>query len=121
MDYNRYYDEQSKGLKGFSGSLYQKGSGVGSFFRKMAKFILPIVSKAVLPMIDKGINYVKDETINGLSKFSEDITKDNDIKASASKRLNETLENIVKKVQTGGNKKKKKILQIIVYLIKNEY
>jgi hypothetical protein len=107
MDYNRYYDEQSRGLKAFTGSLYQKGSGVGSFFRKMAKYILPLVSKAVIPMIDRGINYVKDESLNGLNKFSEDISNNSDIKASASKRLNETLENIVKKVQTGGNKKKK--------------
>jgi hypothetical protein len=76
----------------------------GHFLEKL--FIIPIVSKVVLPMIDKGISYVKDETINRLSKFSEDITKDNDIKASASKRLNELLENIVR-VQTGGNEKKK--------------
>ena len=32
MDYNKYYDQQTKGLTGYHGAVFQNGSGLGSMF-----------------------------------------------------------------------------------------
>ena len=41
MDFNKYYEDQSKGiLPGFSGQYFQRGYGLGSMFRKFVRWVI---------------------------------------------------------------------------------
>jgi hypothetical protein len=107
MDFSKYYKNQVDGLNGFSGLRVQRGHGLGSMFKKVFKFALPIIQRYAEPVLKNALKYGVSEISSGMSKLNKDINEDNmDIKESASKRFKETVTNIKNKLQTGQGKKK---------------
>lgn len=105
MDFTQYYTDQANGLQGYSGSRFQKGHGIGSMFKSIARWIIPIIKNYAEPMIQNAIKGGVQEISTGVSKFNEDIQSEKDIKESASKRFKETVDNIKKKIQKGSGKR----------------
>lgn len=115
MDYSNYYLDQAEGLQGYSGSKFQRGHGIGSMFKSLAKWIIPIIKNYAAPVVQNALKTGVSEISSGLSKFNDDINIDmKDIKESASNRLGETFQNIKNKIQKGSGKrikqKKKRIV-----------
>ena len=108
MDISDYYVEQAKGLQGYSGSRIQKGHGIGSMFKSLAKWIIPIIKNYAEPVVHNAIKAGVSEISSGLAKFNDDINvQQKDIKESASQRLSETVQNIKNKILKGSGKRKK--------------
>lgn len=108
MDFNKYYSDQTEGLNGFRGSRFQKGYGVGSMFRRFAKWAIPIIKQYATPVISKAIKSGVHEVSRGFNNFSNDINiDDKSIKESARHRIDETFNNIKNKIQNGGKRKPK--------------
>lgn len=108
MDYSNYYLDQANGLQGYSGSKIQRGHGVGSIFKSLAKWIIPIIKNYAEPVVHNALKAGVSEVSNGLSKFNQDIQSGHtDIKESASKRFHETVQNIKNKIKKGSGKRKK--------------
>lgn len=108
MDYSNYYLDQANGLQGYSGSKIQRGHGIGSMFKSLARWIIPIIKNYAEPVVHNVIKAGVSEISSGLSKFNNDINVEKkDIKESASNRLNETVQNIKNKIQKGSGKRKK--------------
>lgn len=108
MDFSKYYSDQANGLQGYSGSRIQRGHGIGSMFKSLAKWIIPIIKNYAEPVVQNAVKAGVSEIANGLSKFNNDINVEKkDIKESASNRFNETVQNIKSKLQKGGSDKRK--------------
>ena len=106
MDFENYYLSQAfnkRGIPGFEGPRFQRGSGLGSVFRRFFKWIIPIIKTHAQPIIKSGLDTLQTEATEGLSKFTEDISEKNlPIKESAKSRFDESMSNIKKKYQAGG-------------------
>ena len=110
MDYNKYYLDQINGLSGFNGSKIQRGYGVGSVFKRLFKWAIPIIKNYAEPVLQNAIKAGVSEISNGIQKFNDDINSDQkSIKESASERFQETVENMKKIIQKGSGKRKKPV------------
>ena len=115
MDYNKYYDMQSRGLAGFRGPVYQKGHGLGSMFKRLFRWAIPIIQRNAAPIIE-GIHSSVSEGLNNFHKDLGDGDDDDNktsIKESVKRRLLETFNNIKenfvpKSNQAGSGKKRKR-------------
>ena len=108
MDLNKYYELQASGLPGYHGPRYQKGHGLGSMFKRFFKWAVPIIQQHSSPILDS----MKTSVAEGLGNFSKDlVSRDQSgeqlgIKASAKRRIMETFDDIKKKLQKGGKKRR---------------
>lgn len=101
--------DQASGIQGFSGSKFQRGSGVGAMFKSLAKWIIPIIRNYAEPVINNAIKVGVSELSSGISRFNDDINQEKkDIKESASQRFHETVENIKNRIQKGSGTKRTK-------------
>lgn len=88
MDFKSYYLNQATGsFPVFEGVYNQRGYGLGGIFRKLFKWVMPIVRKHAIPVVKT----VGNEVIKGASNLAKDAIKGKNIKESAQKRLDETL------------------------------
>jgi hypothetical protein len=107
MDFKQYYQDQIDGLNGFKGQRIQRGYGIGSFFKRLARWAIPIIKNHAKPVLTKALKYGVSEISNGMAKFNNDINNENkDIKESAKERVTETFNNIKNKIQQGGKRRK---------------
>lgn len=127
MDFNQYYSDQTEGLNGFKGSRYQRGSGLGSMFKRFAKWAIPIIKQYATPVIKNVIKHGVSDVSQGLSNFSNDINQENKgIKESAKHRFEETANNIKNRIQRGGKRKQcsrsknKKVCKLASNIFENE-
>lgn len=91
MDFKDYYLKQAgSGLPYFQGSLYQKGYGLGGIFRRIFKYIMPIVRENALP----AVKTVGRELLKSAANVVNDSLSGENLKTSAKKRLSESIKNI---------------------------
>ena len=91
MDFKEYYLKQAgSGQPYFHGSPYQKGYGLGGIFRRIFKYIMPIVRVNALPVAKT----IGKELIRTASNVVNDSLGGQDMKTSTMKRFSETLRNL---------------------------
>ncbi|CAF0995969.1 unnamed protein product [Brachionus calyciflorus] len=78
------------GLPYFQGSLYQKGYGLGGIFRRIFKYIMPIVRENAIP----AVKTVGKELLKSAANVVNDSLSGHDLKSSAKRRLSESIKNI---------------------------
>ncbi|CAF1037516.1 unnamed protein product [Brachionus calyciflorus] len=76
-----YYLKQA-GLPYFQGSLYQKGYGLGGIFRRIFKYIMPIVRKNAIP----AVKTVGKELLKSAANVVNDSLSGEDLKSSLKKK-----------------------------------
>ena len=116
MDFNKYYlDQINNPMNGFYGHQFQKGYGLGSMFKKLFRWVIPIIKDNAMPVLNNTLNKMVSNINEGVNNFTEDLKNPNfSIKDSANQRFNETVKNIKKNFQSGkGLKRKSKQLRII--------
>ena len=94
----QYYKQQSGGgALGFSGIPYQRGYGLGSFFKGIFRTILP-VAKSALKTVGK-------QALSTGAQIASDVAAGEDFKQSAKKRGRAAVANLtgkaVRKLQQG--------------------
>ena len=114
VDFNKYYTEQSRGLSGFHGPSYQKGHGLGSMFKRLFRWVIPIIKQNAAPVLNTAVEGIKSSVSNGLANFEKDMADDKtSIKDSAKRRIMETFEGIKNNFNQqsgkGSRRKRKKI------------
>ena len=114
VDFNKYYTEQSRGLSGFHGPSYQKGHGLGSMFKRLFRWVIPIIKQNAAPVLNTAVEGIKSSVSNGLANFEKDMADDKtSIKESAKRRIMETFEGIKNNFNPqsgqGSRRKRKKI------------
>jgi hypothetical protein len=103
----------------FRGPMYQQGYGLGGYFRKFMKWLIPITEKHVLPHLKSGLSYVGNEAIDAVNKIAKDTIQGRNIKESTNEHMNSSIENIKRKAEQKlageGINKKKKLKNKIIY------
>lgn len=108
MDFKKYYSEQASGLDGFQGTHYQRGYGIGSLFKRFVRWVIPIIHQNAEPIVKQAVSSMSSNVSKGISNFVEDLKNKKPIGESAQSRINETMSNINKTLQTGNGKKRNK-------------
>jgi hypothetical protein len=75
------------GMPFYKGRDIQYGNGLGSFFRRIYKWIAPIARKHILPIAQN----VGSNLVNNAANIAKDAIQGENIKSSAKKRLSESL------------------------------
>ena len=109
MDFNKYYlDQLNNPMNGFNGYQFQRGYGLGSMFKKLFRWVIPIIKDNAMPILNNTLNKMSSNINEGINNFTEDLKNPNfSIKASANKRFNETVNNLKNNFQTGKGIKRK--------------
>jgi hypothetical protein len=74
----------------FQGTKYQRGYGFGNIFKKLYKWIVPIFEQKAVPVLKT----VGKTLIKGTSNFAEDAINGKNIKDSAKRRFEESLDEL---------------------------
>jgi len=67
MDYEKYYNDQIE-FPTYRGVRYQRGQGLGGVFRKLFRWIAPIIKQHGAPILKS----VGESGIQGLTNFAKD-------------------------------------------------
>ena len=113
-DFNKYYALQSQGLSGFNGPSFQKGHGLGSMFKRLFRWVIPIIKQNAAPLLNTAMEGIKSSVSDGVSNFQKDLDDDKkSIKESAKQRIMETFKGIKRNLETqsgsGSRKRKKRV------------
>jgi hypothetical protein len=124
MDYEQYFANQATNkIPVFEGYRFQRGYGLGGVFRKLFKWIMPIVKQHAVPVAKT----LGEEILKGAINIAKDALRGRNIKESANHRFEETLNELSHKagVMKGDglasdintlnktNKRKRKLKQIL--------
>ena len=105
----------------FVGSKYQRGYGFGNIFKKLYKWIKPLIKEKVVPILKT----VGKSILKGSTSFGEDVIDGINPKTSAKRRFEETLNELSDKAgvqrdegltstsNTPINKRKSKLKKLI--------
>ena len=114
-DFNKYYALQSQGLSGFHGPSFQKGHGLGSMFKRLFRWVIPIIKQNAAPLLNTAMEGIKSSVSDGVSNFQKDLEDDKkSIKESAKQRILETFKGIKDNIQPQsgkGSHKRKRIVK----------
>jgi hypothetical protein len=96
----------------FRGMRHQRGYGLGGIFRKMFRYIMPIIKQHGIPILKS----VGESTVKGAANFATDTIAGKNIKESANKRLMETFDELKEKAgMKGSGINKRKLLENFNY------
>ena len=117
MDLDQYFlgNQQSNSqFPVFRGVRYQRGYGLGGVFRKLFRYIIPIVKEHGVPLLKT----VGKTALKSAANLANDAIDGKDLKESAKLRLKETFENIKNNSNFSGNglknKKRKKLTRKVI-------
>lgn len=107
-DVNKYYQDQAEGLNEnnseayyFRGPMYQRGYGLGSYFKKFVTWAIPLLKQHALPVAQS----IGKEVVKNVAEVASDALDGKDIKESVKSKIKNSLE----KIQSGkGIKRKRK-------------
>ncbi len=98
----------------YRGPLYQKGYGLGGYFQRFFKWIVPLVKKHALPVLTNTGKEIGNQAVESLSNIGKDLIKGRNIVEAADEHLNTAADNIKRKVEDTlegrGIKKKNKLI-----------
>ncbi len=96
----------------FRGPMYQQGYGLGGYFRRFFKWLVPIAQKHVLPHVKDGLETVGKQVLESGKNFARDAIRGKNVRDAAKDRFDEALEILKdkadKKLSGEGRKKKKR-------------
>ena len=117
MDLDKFFqaNQQSNSqFPVFRGVRYQRGYGLGGVFRKLFRYIIPIVKEHGVPLLKT----VGKTALKSATNLANDAIDGKDLKESAKLRLKETFENIKNNSNLSGNgiknKKRKKLTRKVI-------
>ena len=107
----------------FKGPMYQQGYGLGGYFKKFFRWLVPIAEKHVLPHVKSGLQTLGKQAIDSVSDIAHDTLKGKNVRESVEERTFEAIENIKnraeKRLRGEGIRKASKKRKIIFKKRKN--
>lgn len=105
MDFEKYYNTQAtEKLPVFKGSRYQRGFGFGNVFRKLFRWIVPIVKENATPILKN----MGKSAIKTAVNIASDTLEGQNFRTSAKGRIKESLKNLGDQYGKGKKKHYKK-------------
>ena len=105
MDFENYYSQQAKEtIPVFRGSPNQRGSGFGSVFKKLFRWIVPIIKEHALPVVKS----VGKEALKSVVNIATDTLDGKDLKTSAKNQVKSSLNKFSNQYGNGKSKGKRR-------------
>ena len=101
----------------FRGPMYQQGYGLGGYFKKFFRWLMPIAERHVMPHIKSGIETVGKQAVESASKIANDTISGRNIQEAAKENVSQAIDNLKQKAEktlSGKGVKKKKNKKIIL-------
>ena len=102
---------QYGGQNVFRGQVYQQGYGLGGYFKKFFRWLVPIAEKHIMPHVKSGLETVGKQAVQSVANIAQDTLKGRDIREAAKEHATEAIENIKtyaeKKIRGEGIKRKR--------------
>jgi hypothetical protein len=125
MDYNKYYLEQvsnnEPSYSVYRGREFQKGYGIGGYFQKFFRWIVPLIKAKAIPVLTSASKTVGTELLKSGTNIANDLLQGKDVKKSFEENYDstvETLKNAVeKKLKGEGINKRRKSVKKPKYVI----
>lgn len=98
MDFEKYYSDQAREkIPVFRGSPYQRGAGFGSVFRRIFRWIVPIIKEHALPVVKS----VGKEALKTAVNIATDTLDGKDLKTSARDQVKKSLNKFSNQIGSG--------------------
>lgn len=78
----------------FRGPMYQQGYGLGGYFRKFFKWIVPIAQKHALPHLQNGAEAIGKQVSESISNIARDTINGKNIRDSAQNNVDIAISNL---------------------------
>jgi hypothetical protein len=75
----------------FRGPMFQQGYGVGGYFRRFFRWIVPLAEKHLLPYVKTGMQNVGSKVVDTASMLTKDALYGKLTKASANEQIEKTI------------------------------
>ena len=107
MSFEKYYTDQANSkLPVFRGSAYQRGYGFGDVFKKIFRWIVPIVKEHAKPIAKK----VGKSALKTAVNIASDGLEGQDLKTSAKNRIKESIINFTNQSGKGYKRKHRGVI-----------
>ena len=107
MDFNNYYSQQARETTPvFRGAPYQRGYGFGSVFKRIFRWIVPIIKEHALPVVKS----VGKEALKSAVNIASDTIDGKDFKTSAKNQAKKSLNKFSNQYGNGKSRTKKKVV-----------
>jgi hypothetical protein len=101
----------------FRGMRNQRGYGLGGVFRKLFRYIMPVIKQHGMPILKS----VGESAVKGAANFATDTIAGKNIKESANKRLMETFDELKQKAgMKGSGINKRKLIENFNFIRKKQ-
>jgi hypothetical protein len=99
----------------FKGPMYQQGYGLGGYFSRFFKWLVPIAQKHIVPHLKSGIERIGREGTETIAKLAQDAFANRNLKDSSKEHLNQAVNNLKQSFEDTleGKGVKKKIKRIV--------
>jgi hypothetical protein len=87
----------------FRGPMYQRGYGLGGYFKRFFNWIIPLAERHIVPQLKSGAKEIGKELVNATSNVAKEVIEGKNIKGSAE----EHFENAFVSIKTSTEKKLK--------------
>ena len=95
------------------GPMYQQGYGLGGYFSKFFKWIVPIAEKHALPHLKSGLQAVTSQALDSVSEIAKDAARGRNVRAAVEERVSQAIDNLklkAEKTMRGEGRKRKRIV-----------
>ena len=83
----------------FRGPMYQQGYGLGGYFKKFFRWLVPIAEKHVLPHVKSGLETMGKQAIDSVSNIAQDTIKGRNVSEAAQEHVSQALSNLKDKAE----------------------
>jgi hypothetical protein len=98
----------------FSGERYQRGYGLGGYFTKFYKWLMPLAEKHALPHLKSGFHAIKNQALDTMANVAKDAVAGKNVRDTVQEHVSQAIDNLKqkaeRKLQGEGVKRRKKIL-----------
>ena len=102
------------GYEVFRGPMYQQGYGIGGYFRRFFKWVVPVAEKHALPHLKSGLSAIKNQALESVASIAKDTVAGRDVRAAVQEHVSQAIDNLKNKAEKTlsgeGKKRPKKIL-----------
>lgn len=116
---NFYKNQGETSFPVYRGVRYQKGFGLGGVFRKLFRYIIPIIKEKGIPILKS----VGETAIKGVSNLAKDALSGKNVKQSAEQRMMESFNELKQKAGMTGNgikRRRKKLTRKVNFNFKKK-
>ena len=103
----------------FRGPMYQQGYGLGGYFKRFFRWIIPIAQQHLLPHLKTGAETIGKQAVQTISDIANDTISGRNIKESSKQHFDTAINNLKEKVENKlngrGIKRKRNNNKLVIY------